>query len=177
MFEILFMIGTMKFSYNLISGPTLWISILLIAIIVGILVFIFFYKYSKNPDEWGNKTLLDEGYLGELKDFTESLKSGLYEYKYNTTLEQTLQLMFFKKVEANKGIPLDQLIDIRNRSPHQLYQIIQNDEIVNWIYTSLKFGKDRIKKPNWFTKYDPLKIEKYLNEIDYILNKMEAWGE
>ena len=66
-------------------------------------------------------------------------------------------------------------MDLKAKDEVRLRQIIGDEEIADWI---LGIKKKKENKKYGFLKRDEIgKKEKYLMDINSVLDKMEAWGE
>ena len=157
-----------SFSYMIISiNFLIWTFLMISVVVVTVLVFVLLYKFSKNPENWAKKPSEDIDIKpGMMKDLSSSIKSDKKLNEYSSSIRNALMMMFFQKVEAVKDISTNEMVDIKNNNSSQLYTIIQDADIVNWILNLDDNSKTKkINKQN------------YLNEINLVLEKMEAWGE
>jgi len=153
-----------------ISNPVLIWMFLIVAFIIFILIAtILLFKYSKKPKNWTHSSLTEDSYTGILRDLSDSIKSEKKLSQFCSSIDETLMMMFFKKIENLKDVPYDRLIDMRKNNSHQLYEIIKDGDIINWI--------EKIEKEEKTDKIKRINKQKYLKEIKIILDKMEAWGK
>ena len=155
-----------------ISPALTWFLFVLIFTLLGIFVCYMLYKRSKDPDEWKHKNISSEGDdKSILKKFAESIRYQTIEYDYNTSLEEIIQTMFFKKIESAKGISAEELFEVKEKNPEALQGIIRDDLIYNWILES-EINK---VKTGFFNKKKINDKEEYLRDIKLIIDRMEAW--
>jgi hypothetical protein len=134
----------------------------------------FLFKYSKKPKKWSHRSLIKEGlYNGVLRDLSESVKSDKKLNEYKSSIDQTILMMFFKKIEDEKDVSYNELVDMKKKNSSKLYEIIGDNDIINWM-RSLEQDKEKTDK---FGKIKRINKQKYLKEINTILDKMEAWGK
>ena len=83
-----------------------------------------------------------------------------------------MQSIFFEKFRSIRGVSPEELMDLKTKDRTRLHQIIGDDEITDWILGIKK------KKEGFLVKREKIgRKEKYLMDINSILDKMEAWGE
>jgi len=155
-----------------ISPALNWILFIIVFGTIGGFIFYFLYKHSKDPEEWRHKSIYSEkDDESTLKKFADSIRYRTIEYDYDTSLEEVVQMMFFKKIEAVKGVSAEELFEVKEKNPEALQSIIRDDLIYNWI---LKSEGKKIKN-SFFSKKSITDKEEYLKEINLILDRMEAW--
>jgi hypothetical protein len=121
------------------------------------------YLFSKKPEDWKHESKTDGGYnSGRLKDLAESIRKNPINENSVATLKNLIQTSFFEKYRLIKGVSPEELMDFKTKDRVRLRQIIGDEEIADWILDVKKRGR---------------KKEKYLMDINSILDKMEAWGK
>lgn len=150
-----------------------WLLFVLIFTIAGFVFFYMLYTHSKDPEEWRHKNISSENKdKNILKKFAKSIRHQTINYDYDTSLEEIIQMMFFKKIEANKGISAEELCEVKDTNPEALKNIIRDDTIYSWI---LKSEQDKAKN-SFFSKKKINDKEEYLKNIKSIIDRMEAWA-
>jgi hypothetical protein len=154
---------------NAFSGPVLWNMLLLFSIIGAIIAIIVLFGYSKKPDDWKHESKI-EGYYspGKLRNLAESIKVSPIDYGDDAPMRKLVQTVFFDKVRSNCGLSGEEILKLKEKDKNKLREVIKDDEIVDWIYNikKKKGKKDKMDKK-----------EKYLMDVNQILDKMEAWGK
>jgi len=73
-----------------------------------------------------------------------------------------------ERTVARGGLSNEEILKLKEKDKNKLRDVIKDDEIVDWIYN---IKKKKGKKDKMDTK------EKYLMDVNQILDKMEAWGK
>ena len=157
------------FNINII--PLLWYFFLIIFIISGLILIIYVFLRSKQPDDWEHRPLTDEFYnTGSLTNLSESIRINQYSYGNENDLKNHIIMMFFEKIRTIHDLPIGLLIEMKDKNPNKLEALIDDKEISNWILFNKK------EKKNLFEN-KKTKKERFFNNYNKILAKMEAWGE
>ena len=155
-----------------INPVFLWFIFVIFFITLGLVLFYLLYRKSKDPEEWIHRDISSQNQdKSTLKKFAESIRYQTMEYDYNTSLEEIIQMMFFKKIETSKGVSADELYEIKNTNPQMLQSIIRDEEIYEWI---IKSEYKNIKN-SFFSRKKMSDEGEYIKEINRIIDKMEAW--
>jgi hypothetical protein len=155
-------------SYSLL----IWISLVVACLALLVFIVLMLLKYSKNPDKWMHDVSPEEeSYPGLMRELSDTIKSDKKLNEYSFSIKNTMQMMFFQKIENTKDISTNDLIDIKKNNSQQLYDVIKNDDLANWIVSLKDKKSDRTKRLIKVNK------QKYVKEINTVLEKMEAWGE
>ena len=158
---------------NISIDALVWNVLLILFIVGGIIGTIILYLFSKKPDDWKHESLIDgQYYPGRLKGLAESMKINIIDNRYDAPIKRLIRTIFFEKFQSIRGISLDELMDLQAKDKVRLRQIIGDEEIADWIFNVKKNKED---KKYTFLNRDSGKAEKYLMEINSILDKMEAW--
>jgi hypothetical protein len=156
-----------------ITPALTWFLFVLIFIVTGIIIFYILYKRSKEPEEWKHINIYSNNFdKNTLKKLTESIRYQTVEYDYEASLGELIQMMFFKKIESNKGVSVEELYEVKNSNPQTLRSIINDDRIYNWI---IKLDTEKSKN-SIFNKKKIKDKEEYLKDVNLILDRMEAWA-
>jgi hypothetical protein len=156
-----------------ISPALTWSLFVLIFTFFGLFVSYILYKRSKEPIEWkhnNSSSIKDDKNI--LKKFAESIRYQTLEYDYDTSLEEIIQTMFFKKIESVKGISAEELSEVKETNPEALRNLIKDDKIYYWI---LKSERNKVKT-SFFNKKKINERDGYLEDIKLIIDRMEAWA-
>jgi hypothetical protein len=151
----------------------IWRTFILFFIVGAIIISLILYLYSKKPDDWKHESKIDGGYCpGRLKDLAESIKINPNDQTSDVSAKKLIQDIFFEKFRTLRGVSIDELMDLKTKDRVRLRQIVGDEEIADWILNIKK------KKVNSLLKRNKIgKKEKYLMEINSVLDKMGAWGE
>jgi len=154
----------------------IWNVLLLLFVVGGIVGAIILYLYSKKPEDWKHESKIDGGYhSGRLKSLAQSLKINPIDEGDYAPAKRLIQTIFFEKFRSIRGVSPVELMDLKTKDEVRLRQIIGDEEIADWI---LGITKKKEHKKFGFLKRDEIgKKEKYLMDINSVLDKMEAWGE
>ena len=154
---------------NALDSVFVWLTLIISFFILSGIAIIFLFKYSKKPKKWIHNSFLKESYPGVLRDLSDSIRSDKKLKQYKSSIDETILMMFFKKIEETKDIPTDKIIEMKKKDPHKLYEIIKDKDIINWMEKIEH--KQEVKQ----SRFGKTKKQKYLKEINMILNKMEEW--
>jgi hypothetical protein len=154
---------------NNLGNIFIWMALIISCIIISIIAIIFLIKYSKHPKKWSHNSLLKQSYPGILNDLSDSIRSDKKFKQYKSEIDETILMMFFKKIEETKNIPTNELREMKKKDPHKLYEIIKDKDIISWMQKIENITRDKQER---FVK---TKKQKYVKEINVILNKMEEW--
>ena len=150
----------------------MWIVLVAVCLASIVFIIIMILKFSKNPDKWmDEKSPDDESYPGTMRELSDTIRSDKMLKEYSSSIKNAMQMMFFQKIENTKNITTEEIVDIKNNNSQQLYEIINDDELANWIVKVNKGKSDKNKSVIRINK------QKYVKEINSVLEKMEAWGE
>jgi len=146
-----------------------WNILLLLFIVGGIIGASLLYLVSRKPEDWKHESKTEGQYnFGHLKKLAESIKSSSVDEISDISVKKHIQNIFFEKLYCIRGISPEILMDLKTKDEVGLIQIIEDEEISDWIL-DVKKKKDKKDKTS--------KKAKYLRDINKILDKMEAWGE
>lgn len=169
--------GTVVLVTNNSMDSFLWNFFLVLLIIGGIIIGAMLLNFSKKPDDWEHIPTMDGYYTGgRLNYFANSIKFAPVDYSDYSPLKDHIQMLFFEKVRAIHGISAEELKEIKIKDQNKLRNLIHDKEITDWILNA----KKKEEKKGFFGSLKTNKDEKkqkYLTEINTILDKMEAWGE
>ncbi len=144
-----------------LSNVLVWTSFVIFCIAATAIFTLLLYKLSNKPEEFDHRSSLKEKQIpGLLKDLSTNLRDEKKLKKYRSSIKNTIIVMFLQKIEEKEKLSREKIIDMKNNKPREFYQIIGDKEIYNFI---LNFDENKVNK------------EKYLKEINMILDKMEAW--
>lgn len=151
----------------------LWWFFIVLFIIGGIIIGAMLLIFSRKPDDWEHKPIIDEpSFGGRLNYFVNTLKEAP-SYSDDSPLKSHIQILFFEKVKAVHGITTEDLFNMKINEPKKLRNIIRNNEIADWILDV----KPKDEKKDFFKTNKEEKKQKYISKINSILDKMEVWGE
>ncbi len=177
MLDLFYILTTenLAISFNFSESIVTWLALILISTIFMTIFLLVTYRSSKNPKKWFNESSLNldknPGILGNL---SSSIRSDKELKKYNNSIKNTILMMFFKKIENSKNISSDQLIDMKNNDINKLKDIIKDEEIIKWISNLDKKETDKSKR---FENIRKINKKRFLEEINFMLDKMEAWDK
>jgi len=155
-----------------ITAILIWISLIISCIVLSVVAIILLIKNSEKPKKWIHKPFSkNRSYPGILRDLSDSIRSEKKLYQYSSSINETLLMMFFKKIEDQKDIPANKLIEMKKKDPNKLYEIIKDEDIINWM------EKIENKNQDKSGRFGKIKKQKYLKELSLILDKMEAWNK
>lgn len=138
-----------------------WISLIVFCIIFTTISIFFVYKFTKKPEKLVHKPDANKNkFDGILKDLSENLRNDKKLKQYDSSIKNTIIMMFFHKIEEKKEIKTDKLVEMKKNNSQELFKIIGDKDIFNFIQN---FDEKKLNK------------QKYLKEISMILDKMEAW--
>jgi len=150
-----------------------WNSLLFVFVIGGIIGAIILSSYSKKPEEWKHESRIEGDYnSGRLKGLADSIKINPVDDSDNAPIKRLIQIIFFEKYRAIHGISPEELMNLKTKDKVRLRQIIGDEEIANWILNVNSENKNK-----FFKKGKISKKERYLMDINSVLDKMEVWGE
>ena len=154
----------------------IWNVLLLLFVVGGIIGAMILYLYSKKPEDWKHESKIDGGYnSGRLKSLAQSIKINPIDESSTAPAERLIQTIFFEKFRSIRGVSPAELMDLKTKDEVRLRQIIGDEEIADWI---LGIKKKKENKKYGFLKREKIgKKERYLMDINSVLDKMEAWGE
>ena len=157
-------------------GPALWYFFMITLIVGGIIVALMLFIRSKQPENWEHKPITDENYAtGSLTHLAESIRSMSVDYSDRAPLKNHIEMMFFEKIRTIHGFSIGELVEMKNNDPNKLRALIKDKEISDWI---LKIKpKEKKSSQGFFDKDKTSKKERYLMDINKVLDKMEVWGE
>jgi len=151
----------------------LWILIIIFCLILISFIIYLFYNSSKNPVNWSNLSFKNDEYNNSIfEDLSKNIRSDKKLKQYNQSIKELMQMMFFHKIESYKKISTEELMELKKNNPKKLYEIIKDDELYNWILNIQESKKGLEKKKKILNNINK---QKYLKEINGILNKMEVW--
>ena len=151
------MFGILLLIFLFIHPVFTWTFFIVFFTVTVIIITILFYRKIKKPDKFVHKSYSDnDTFPGLLNDLSKNLKDdkNLREYK------SLITMMFFEKINEKEKISIDELVNLKKNNSKELFQIIGDEEIYNFIQN---FNGNKLNK------------QKYLKEINQILDKMEAW--
>ena len=156
-------------------GTLTWNIILALFIIAGILAGIILFIFSKKPKDFRHMPKIEGRYLsGKLRGLVNSISLSGVDYSDKAFLKTTVEKIFFEKIGQNQGLLTQELIELKKKNPNKLKKIINNEEITEWILNS---KNKKIKPSEHPHGKKTSKKERYLMDINDVLDKMEAWGE
>ena len=175
LYHILDSISSSIFVANTSIDSIMWNVFLFLFIIGGIIATIIIYQYSKKPEDWKHKSKIDGQYLsGRLKGLAESIKINPIDESSNAQVKRLIQTIFFEKFRSVRGVSPEELMDLKTKDKVRLRQIIGDEDIADWILDV----KQKKENKDFFLKREKIgKKERYLMDINSVLDKMEAWGE
>lgn len=151
------------FSLNaiILSNVFIWTSFVIFCIAATVIVTLILYKFSNKPEEYDHASNLKEKQIpGLMRDLSTNLRDEKKLKKYRSSIKNTIIVMFLQKIQDKEKLSKEKLIEMKNNNPQEFYQMIGDKDINNFIQN---FDENKINK------------EKYLKEINMILDKMEAW--
>jgi len=153
----------------------IWNVFLLLFIVGGSIGAVILYLYSKKPEDWKHESKIDGGYnTGKLKSLAESIKINPIDGSSIAPVKRLIQTIFFEKFRSIRGVSPEELMDLKTKDKVRLRQIIGDEEIADWILDV----KQKKENREYFFKREKIgKKERYLMDINSVLDKMEAWGE
>jgi hypothetical protein len=152
-------------------GPALWYFFMITLIIGGIIAILVLFIRSKQPEDWEHKPITDENYTtGSLTHLADSIRSMSVD---NTLLKNHIEMMFFEKIRTTHGFSIGELIEMKNKDPNKLRALIKDEEISDWILSINH--KEKKTSQGFFNKEKISKKERYLMDINKVLDRMERW--
>lgn len=154
-----------------------WYLFILIFIIVCLVLIFLIYIFSNKPDDWEHVSILEEesgtGKLGYIADSVNIMEP---DYTDTAPLKNHIQMLFFEKMNTIHHISINEIHDMKKNNPDKLAQIIKDPYITDFI---LNFERYDIKQSFWdrFEKKQTYYKNKYLKDLNKVLDKMEVWGE
>jgi len=155
------------------SDPLLWNLLILLLIIGGIILGALLFLFSKKPDDWKHTPIADEFLGGRLNYYANSVKLASADYSDQSQLKNHVQLLFFEKIGANCGLSTVELTEIKTKNPNALRSLINDNEIADWILNV----KTKDEKKKFFRANKEEQKQKYISDLNSILNKMDVWGK
>ena len=155
-------------------GPVLWYFFMIALIVGGIIATLVLFIRSKQPEDWEHKPLADENYAsGSLTHLADSIRSMSVDYSEHAPLKNHIEMMFFEKIRTIHGFSIGELIEMKNKNPNKLRALINDNNISDWILNINRI----VKKPSqgFFDKDKISKKERYLMDINKVLDRMEVW--
>lgn len=139
----------------------IWYIFIIFCILITIVLTTFLYRHSKKPEKLDHKSYLNKkNKPGILKDLSENIKNEKKLKQYRSSIKNTIVMMFYQKIGDKEQLTKEKILKIKGNDPEKFYQLINDKDIYNFIQN---FDENKINK------------EKYLKEINVILDKMEAW--
>jgi len=174
-YQMLHSISSSIFVANTSIDSLIWNVFLLLFIVGGSLGAVILYLYSKKPEDWKHESKIDGGYnTGRLKRLADSIKINPIDESSIAPVKRLIQTIFFEKFRSIRGVSPEELMDLKTKDKVRLRQIIGDDEIADWILDV----KQKKENREYFLKREKIgKKERYLMDINSVLDKMEAWGE
>jgi len=155
--------------------PNIWNLFFILFLIGGIITVIVLFKYSKKPNDWRHKSVINDYYVsGRLKDLAESIKVTPVDYRYDSSLKKFIQTLFFQKIQSVRGLSTEEFEKLTKKDRKTMEEIIQDKEIVDWIQN---VQRKQDKPQGLFKKGGMNKKEQYLVDLKSMVEKMEVWGE
>ena len=153
----------------------IWNVLLLLFVVGGIVGAIILYLCSKKPEDWKHESKIDGGYnSGRLKSLAQSIKINPVDEGDYAPAKRLIQTIFFEKFRSIHGVSPAELMDLKTKDEVRLRQIIGDEEIADWI---LDVKQKKESREYFFKRVKIGKKERYLMDINSVLDKMEAWGE
>ncbi len=155
----------------------LWYLFILIFIIICFVLIFLIYIFSNKPDDWEHFSILEEeSGTGKLGYIADSVKIMQPDYTDAAPLRNHIQMLFFEKMNTIHNLSINEIHDMKQKNPKKLAQLIKDPYITDFI---LNFEKYDIKQGFWdrFEKKQTYYKNKYLKDLNKVLDKMEAWGE
>ena len=157
-------------------GPALWYFFMITLIVGGIIAALVIFIRSKQPENWEHKPITDENYAtGSLTHLAESIRSMSVDYSDHAPLKNHIEMMFFEKIRTTHGFSIGELVEMKNNDPNKLRALIKDKEISDWILNIN--SKEKKSSQGFFDKDKTSKKERYLMDINKVLDKMEVWEE
>lgn len=154
---------------NITDIAFIWMFFIFVCLIITVIVIFLLYKSSKTPEELvHNPFTKKDSYPGLLNDLSNSIKSDKKLNQYKSSIRNSILMMFFQKIEDKRDITTDELLNMKKNKSNKLYDIIKDEDIVNWILKLDNKEKGKLKRIN---------KERYIEEINFMIDKMEEWGE
>lgn len=156
-------------------GPNFWYFIVVIIMITGITASIVLVVKSNKPDDWYHETFVDDDFYmsGRLGDLASKIHMQPPDYSDNSSIKKNIEMLFFEKIKKNYNISFEELLDMKYNNPEKLRAIINDDYIFHWI---INFEEMERQKTGFFDK-GPNAKEVFINSLNQILDRMEAWGK
>ena len=133
-------------------------------------------SFSSKPNDWEHIPLIEEPFPGgRLKGVANTIDYSSNENEYSP-LKNQIEALFFEKVRATRGLSIEEIFEMRNKDPNRLKGLIRDKEISDWIF-NVKQKEEKKGFFDFLRSDKEEKKQKYLSEINSILDKMEVWGE
>ena len=154
-----------------------WFLFLILFIICGLLAVALLLIYSKRPEEWEHGTLVrsDLG-LGKRSDVSLSVKAMPVDYSDESMIKNHIQTLFFEKMKSTHGLNNAEIYELMQRHPEKLREVVNDKDISDFI---LNFEKKQEERSFWdfLEKNEKSRKNRYLKNLEIVLDKMEVWGE
>jgi hypothetical protein len=183
MLESIIISTNICFSYTILSSSIsenlgLWYFLLFLFIIGIVFASIVLLIYSKKPEDWKHESVTENfEETGRLKDLAGSIKLSSADYSTSAPINNLIKTVFFEKVYSVKGsFSSEEYKDLYGKDRGRLMEILGDGKIVDWI---LDFNEKKTRgiSGGFLGKNYVSKKGRYLNELNNVLDKMEAWGE
>jgi len=149
------------------SGPVQWSLFLLFSIIGAAVAGALLFTYSKKPEDWKHESKIEGCYYpNRLGTLADTIKKTPVDYSDDAPIKKLVKTIFFEKIRSTRELSDEEISRLNENDKNKIRRIIKDEEIANWLFDTKRGKKDRIN-----TK------EKYLTDINSILDKMEALGK
>ena len=174
-YQMLHSISSSIFVANTSIDSLIWNVFLMLFIVGGSIGAVILYLYSKKPEDWKHESKIDGGYnTGRLKNLADSIKINPIDESSTAPVKRLIQTIFFEKFRSIRDVSPMELMDLKTKDKVRLRQIIGDEEIADWI---LDVKQKKENREYFFKRAKIGKKERYLMDINSVLDKMEAWGE
>jgi len=160
-----------------ISGPFLWILLLLIFTLGVIAASILLFVFTEKLEDWKHESIISDAYVsGGLKDLAESLKLATVDYSGNAPVKKLINKLFYQKMQSIHGLSPEEMDALTAKDKRVLEEMIQDKEIIDWLH-NVPPQNARASFLAVLPQQRKERKEQYLQDIHAVLDKMEGWRE
>lgn len=182
MYELILQNINLQFAHTVLAtnysfDSLLWNFFLVIFIIGGIILSVFLIVFSTKPENWEHESYKEDNFPpGRLDFYANNINFQASEHQDSLPLKNHIEMLFFEKLRSVHGLTQENIYDMKLRNPQALRNLIADDEISSFIFN------DKVKSENKgffniFKLNKKEKKDKFLLEINKVLDKMEVWGQ
>jgi hypothetical protein len=152
------------------TDPWLWNLFLFLLLLIAGAAGVLLYVFSSTPQNWEHTSILTQSTENKRLSEVTHLINGSVSVP-SPHLKNMMKTIFLEKVRLAKGMSSHSLMFFREKDPEYLRKLIDDDELYDWLFYDQP--PQEIQKKKVKRKERP---QRFFQEMDMMMKKMEAWG-